>query len=134
MGPQPFVKDFTFTGELKVGWSTSIVPIADPEGLPTQKIAIEQPYANRGRRRLEEVILKDPEAKQADRLLLIKDAIEVKIVRDGDDEEATDLVASGDVNFSWIVTEYSEEEIALQFDFDDPESMSSNASSDFDTI
>ena len=80
------------------------------------------------------MILKDPEAKQADRLLLIKDAIEVKIVRDGDDEEAIDLVASGDVNFSWIVTEYSEEEIALQFDFDDPESMSSNASSEFDTI
>ena len=41
-GPIPFVKELSWTGELKVGWSTSIMsPSGDPSKIPLEKVAIE---------------------------------------------------------------------------------------------
>lgn len=66
--------------------------------------------------------------------MLLKDAIEVKILRsDNDDDDDSDSVGDqSSKGLSWQVSDFSENEIILQFDFPEPETVSDRPASDFD--
>ena len=72
--------------------------------------------------------MKDKIDSEFDRKLIIRDALEVKILNLNDYDESFEFP----IRFE--VTDYSEEEMTLQFNFDDLESLSSQYNENFDTI
>ena len=42
LGPKPFIKEFSWTGKVTVGWSSNLELLDDPDVLKDEKIAIEQ--------------------------------------------------------------------------------------------
>ena len=43
-GPMPYIKSYSWEGQLKVGWFTSLVPYKSPDIIPSEKIAIDAEY------------------------------------------------------------------------------------------
>ena len=44
IGPLPYIISNSWTGQLKIGWTTELVPYEAPSIIPEEKIAIEEVY------------------------------------------------------------------------------------------
>jgi len=109
-GPVPYVKSFSWNGELLIGWTRDLVVLQNATGLPQERIAIQKEAyvtfkdgeSGTAVRRLQtEVVLTD------DIKYLIANALEIS---SADPEDNSKL--------SWSVKQYLEDELILKLQFE----------------
>ena len=128
----PFIKSFSWTGQLTVGWASEIVPYSgDVDQIPDAKVAIETAYfaaanttfldsdirrrlvAGRSLARSDDLTVIEvwEDTSFSQRLqLLVTDALDVKILKE-DPDSFEDVYA--ETGFSWEVVSFDETEMIL---------------------
>ena len=99
--PVPYIADFTSRGVLKIAWNQQMKPFTEPKEIPTSRIAVDYELydddasPSQDRRNLRQgsreiVWVKELEERESRKFMLL-DALEVKMVKDAETSETSDL-------------------------------------------